>query len=79
MNVVELGLLADNGVIVGASIVDAVVDAGFNVQVKIKGRIDEVVMTDTRHGKVRVFKSIDSAVTTIRKYLRLNNAIQVLA
>lgn len=79
MNVVELGLLAENGVILSASIVDAPLESGFLVHVAIKNRIDEVVMTDTRHGKTRVFKSIDSAVTTIRKHLKLNGAIQIWA
>ena len=78
MNVVELGLLSDQGIVVGASIVDAVMEGGFIVQVQIKGKMDEVIMTDTRHGKTRVFKSIDSAVTTIRKHLKLRGAIQVL-
>ena len=79
MNVVELGLLVENGVIAGASIVDAPMQSGFLVQVKIQGRVDEVVMTDTRHNNTRIFKSIDSAVTTIRKHLKLNGAIQIWA
>jgi hypothetical protein len=79
MNVNELKLLADNGVIVGACVVDAPMQNGFNVQVELKNSINDVLVSDTRNDQIRVFKSIDAAVSVCRKYLGLTGAIKVLA
>jgi hypothetical protein len=79
MNVNELNLLANSGVVDSATIVDAPMQNGFNVQVKLKNSINDVLITDTRNDKTRVFKSIDSAVAVCRKYLCLKGAIEVLA
>jgi hypothetical protein len=79
MNVNELNLLANNGVVVSATIVDTPMGTGFNVQVELKNSINDVLITDTRNDQVRVFKSIDAAVAVCRKYLNLTGAIKVLA
>jgi hypothetical protein len=79
MNVNELKLLADNGVVAGATIVDTPMGIGFNVLVELNNSINDVLVSDTRHDQVRVFKSIDAAVSVCRKYLGLTGAIKVLA
>jgi len=79
MNVDELRLLAKNGIVVGACIVDAPTENGFHIQVELANSINDVLVHDTRRNEVRVFKSIDSAVTVCRKYLGLTGVIKVLA